>query len=218
MRHIERVAKPEILEKKEEEWISKFLASEKSRPDSSKYGNPKIRERLHTMSHGKCFYCETLLEAGTAKEIDHFIEVAEDKSLAYRWDNLYLACSNCNAKVPNRSIPASSVLDPCHDTDEEIAKHLTFEDETIQTVANSKKGLDTIRKYKLGSELLDRMRGKKLHKFNNTLIEFLLLQQGSPFSDKQKQILHDFANADRPYSLMFKTLIAKYEDVLGEIE
>ena len=78
MRHIERLPEPAILKEKHDEWQEKFdkakKKNSKARPDSSKYGNPKIRKNLEDSSYGKCFYCESKL-SGASKEIDHFIEV-----------------------------------------------------------------------------------------------------------------------------------------------
>ncbi|MFP4342947.1 MAG: HNH endonuclease, partial [Cyclobacteriaceae bacterium] len=118
--------KPGILEEKEETWRESFVNSDKKRPDNNKYAHLQIRNTLNSMSFYKCFYCERKLK-GVAQEIDHFIEVAERRDLAYDWENLYLACDNCNNKLPNRSISVTEVLDPCRDKDEVIQEHLTFE-------------------------------------------------------------------------------------------
>ena len=102
MRHIERLPEPAILKEKHDEWQEKFdkakKKNSKARPDSSKYGNPKIRKNLEDSSYGKCFYCESKL-SGASKEIDHFIEVTINPKMAYTWANLYLSCSNCNDKA-----------------------------------------------------------------------------------------------------------------------
>ena len=102
MRHIDRLPKPDILEKKQDEWLEKYLKKRESnpsaRPDSSKYGNPSVKKCLHSCSFGKCFYCETKLNERSI-EIDHFKEVHFFPELAYTWGNLYMSCSNCNDKV-----------------------------------------------------------------------------------------------------------------------
>ncbi|OQX80987.1 MAG: hypothetical protein B6D64_02470 [Bacteroidetes bacterium 4484_276] len=62
MIHINRLPKPDILTRKEKEWTEKFLASDKKRPDNSKYGHKEIRTQLNSMSYHKCFYCERKLK------------------------------------------------------------------------------------------------------------------------------------------------------------
>jgi uncharacterized protein (TIGR02646 family) len=101
MRYLERLSKPAILEQKEMEWVAAFLVSpEKKRPDNSKYGHKSIREQLNSMSFHKCFYCECKLK-GIPSEIDHYVEVAERRDLAFAWENLFMACTNCNNKIGN---------------------------------------------------------------------------------------------------------------------
>jgi hypothetical protein len=156
MIYIKRLPKPAILVQKEAEWTENFLNSEKKRPDNSKYAHPEIKQQLHTMSFNKCFYCERILK-GVPKEIDHYIEVADEKGreLAYNWENLYLACDNCNNKVPHKNIAVTAALNPCKNTNEEIAQHLTFEDEIITTVNHSEIGLNTIQKFRLNSGIFE---------------------------------------------------------------
>lgn len=210
MIHIERMEEPDILIQKKEEWTHKFIASGKPRPDSSKYGHKDIRNALFTMSHNKCYYCENILK-GKPKEIDHFIEVAENKELAFEWSNLYLSCSNCNKKMANRSISTNEALDPCIDTDDEIEKHIFFEAEQITYL--TEKGEKTIRKYRLSAERLDFLRLKELQRFTEKLItiQFLINQEGGrEMSEDEKESLKRFARADNNFSFMFSKLLKKY--------
>jgi hypothetical protein len=59
MRAIKRLPEPQILIDKKKQWLDNFLASGKPRPDSNKYAHKDIRRDLISMSHHKCFYCET---------------------------------------------------------------------------------------------------------------------------------------------------------------
>ncbi len=209
MRHIKRLSEPNILVRKKKEWKEKFIASDKNQPDSSKYGHREIKAALFTMSHNKCYYCEGLLK-GTIKEIDHFIEVSEDKSLAFEWTNLFLSCDNCNNKIPNRSLSVSDVLNPCVDTDDEIEKHISFEDEQITFLTD--KGDNTIKKFRLSEERLDYLRIKQLQIFAEKLIAIQnsMNQDGRKMSETEKESLKRFAKADKSYSLMFAKYLKKH--------
>ncbi|MCU0389659.1 MAG: HNH endonuclease [Thermoflexibacter sp.] len=213
MRHIDRLTEPSILSKKKEEWTKKFIESGRERPDNSKYGHLEIHVLLGAMSFHKCFYCETMLK-GTPKEIDHFIEVVENKELAFEWTNLYLACDNCNDKLPNRIIDTSDVLNPCRHTDEEIKTHLTFEDEVISSKNNSILGLRTIQKYKLDSGKLDYLRGIALKRFHQELIKIQqnqIQENGRSMNEQEREKLRQFTQRNQPYSLMFEILLEKYQ-------
>lgn len=215
MRHLERLPKPRILAEKEAEWQDKYeeklALNPKARPDNTKYAHKEIKDTLNAMSYGKCFYCETKLSSDI-QEVDHFVEVAIDHSKAYDWENLYLACSNCNNKIDHRVIPVDSVLDPCSDSDEEIQRHITFVDELICAVDASEKGMRTIKKYKLGTELLNMKRGKWLRNLMKDVIgiDEKMRQEGrTETTEEERRYLRHFMSPDQPYSLMCEVFIKK---------
>lgn len=222
MRHIERLLKPRKLVDKEAEWQAqyeaKLAANPKARPDHSKYAHQQIEDLLYEMSNGKCFYCEYKVPKGD-REVDHFVEVAIDPSKAYDWDNLYFSCSNCNDKLDHLTIPVTNVLNPCRDSDEEIQRHITFVEEQIRPVDASKKGLDTIKKYKLDSELQDLRRGRCLRSLMGKVIKIqkeMIAEGRHDLSEEEKRSILNYMSPDQPYSLMcevyiktnFKQLIA----------
>ena len=213
MRHIERLSIPQILANKHDEWQAKYeeklVEHPKARPDGSKYGHKDIRERLNSCSFNKCFYCESKL-TGALREIDHYIEVSIDHSKAYDWDNLYLSCSNCNDKIDHNVIPVTDALNPCVDSDEEIQEHITFEKECICSQPGSAKGLKTIQKFKLDSDVLDLRRSKWLTKLATKAIQIdntMKAENRTIPTEEEKNIIHRFMQIDQPYSLMCEIYI-----------
>lgn len=216
MRHIERLPIPLILANKHDEWQAKYeerlAVNPKARPDSSKYGHNDIRERLNSCSFNKCFYCESKLK-GTLKEIDHYIEVSIDHSKAYDWDNLYLSCSNCNDKFDHNAIPVTEALNPCVDSDEEIQRHITFEKECICSQPGSEKGLKTIQKFKLDSEVLDLRRSRWLNKLATKAIDIdndMKADNRTIPTEEEKNAIRLFMQKDQPYSLMCEIYIRQH--------
>jgi uncharacterized protein (TIGR02646 family) len=216
MIHIDRLPIPAILQEKQVEWQekydSKLETDPKARPDSSKYAHKQIKDTLYAMSNGKCFYCETML-SGVNKEVDHFIEVAIDHSKAYTWENLYLACTNCNDKLDNNAIPVTEVLDPCKDSDEEIQRHITFVEEQICALNGSGKGLKSIKKYKLNSDLLDLRRGRWLNHLKNeaiTIQERMIAEGRNTTTEAERNTILRYMSPDQPYSLMCEVYIKRY--------
>ena len=212
MRHIDRLPKPEILEKKEQEWTEKFLVSDKDRPDSSKYGHREIRGTLGSMSHHKCFYCEKNLK-GESAQIDHYIEVSINKTKAFEWENLYLSCEKCNKKLNHNTISVTETLNPCLDSDEEIQNHISFVKDEIIPKNDSLKGKKTIQKYKLDSPDLDLLRLKELSKFYSVLDairENQISKNGRAINENEKLILINFAQSNHQFSLMFLVLLQTY--------
>jgi len=212
MRGLERLPEPQILVDRKGIWLSKFLASGNKRPDSNKYGHPTVLTQLNSMSFHKCFYCETKLK-GAPKEIDHQVEVSVDKNLAYEWTNFFLSCDNCNNKIPHNIISICDALDPCINTDEFIEEHLTFNKELIVPKNNSGIGLNTIKKYRLDTELLDTRRLKQISLLQDLLLEIRknqISENRSNLTSEEIYIINSFKRIDNPYSLMFKVLIEKY--------
>jgi hypothetical protein len=212
MRHLERLPKPDKLIQKENEWTETFIESGKLRPDNSKYGHKDILADLNAISYWKCFYSEQKLK-GIPKEIDHHIEVSERKDLAYDWDNLYLSSTICNNKLPNKTISVNDVLNPFTNSDEEIEAHLTFEDGCITAKDGSKLGFDTIKKYRLNSELLDSLRDKQLiqfYKVLNVISHNQIKENRQTINEDEKDALRRFAQPDHSFSLMFRLLLKKH--------
>lgn len=216
MKHIDRLDVPKILAKNQKKWEEayrkKLATNPKSRPDSSKYAHKDIRGQLMNMSYGKCFYCESQLK-DEPKEVDHYIEVTCDKGKAYEWNNLYLACLNCNDKADHNSIPVTDALDPCSDSDETIRENITFDNEIIQAVPGSPKGLATIKKFRLNSELLDRKRGKWLNRIDKDVREILLSmydENRREMTEEEKNLLLQYLQPTSCYSLMSEIYFKKY--------
>lgn len=212
MRGLTRLPEPRILTSRKIIWTTSFIASGKDRPDSSKYAHSEIKTQLYSMSHTKCFYCETKLK-GKTKEVDHHIEVSVDKNLSYEWTNLYLSCDSCNNKIPHSVIPVTDVLDPISNSDIEIRAHLTFEDELIEPLNNSALGLLTIKKYRLDSEVLDTRRLKSLKNFYKIIFQISknqVAEKRTTLTQNEINAIHKFDRIDNSFSLMFKVIIDKY--------
>jgi hypothetical protein len=214
MRNLSRIEKPAILVKNHDKWTASFIASEKERPDNTKYGHAEIRSQLNRISFNKCFYSEVKFVAESEGQIDHYVEVSENKNLAFDWDNLFLSHKDSNQGKPNNlTIPVINTLNPFSHTDEEIEQHLTFEDECITAKSNSVIGLNTIQKYKLDKDIYNTLRSKHLRKFEQILIQILKNQNTEKrdfLTQMELEALHRFAQPDHSFSLMFRTLLKRH--------
>ena len=211
MRGLQRLPEPQILIDRKVTWLSKLVASGKTRPDSSKYAHESVKIQLNSMSFNKCLYCETKLK-GKRKEIDHQIEVSVNINLSFEWTNLFLSCDNCNNKIPHSTISISDTLNPCIHSDEEIMEHITFDDEIIKPKNNSLFGLKTIQKYRLDTEILDTRRLKSLKLFYKLILEIKKNQVNesrNTLTPEELNAINQFKMINHSYSLMFRILIEK---------
>lgn len=211
MIRIEREPEPGILASKKAQWQQKFLEKRRkqptARPDSSKYAHRDIKSALVRMSHGKCFYCESKPVDGG--EVDHYVEVAADPSLAFDWRNLYLSCRRCNQAKRKVGVSVDECVDPC-DPDSNPEDDLTFDDEAIRPHKGSTRGRATIRKYGLDSPLLDLQRSRALRELERAralIQERRIADKGSPLTADERETLLCFGQPERPFSAMLRVAL-----------
>jgi uncharacterized protein (TIGR02646 family) len=69
------------------------------RGNKFKYNEEHIVKTLWEMQHEKCCYCENKIPLkGHSKAVEHFVPKAKVKEFTNDWDNLLLACAQCNGK------------------------------------------------------------------------------------------------------------------------
>lgn len=209
MRYLKRLDKPQVLEEKQKIWTDKFIESGKKRPSSKQYDHETIKDELAKISLNKCFYTEVLFSNLSEAQVDHHVEIAEDKSKTFDWENLYLAHEKSNVgKSSNKVIPNSETLNPFIDNDEEIEKHLCFIDNNIRGI--SEKGLKTIQKYNLNKSIFNGLRAAELIKFYKVWLAIGENKSNRDFTDLEKQALKLFAQPDAPFSLMFRLILKQH--------
>lgn len=211
---IRRLPAPEVLTEKNAEWTADFLAKRAGeaglRPNKRRYAHRDVFDVLAAMSHYKCFYCEQSIKPPANAEVDHHVEVAERPDLAFAWENLYLACSDCNRrKLTNKQIPTTACVDPC-DPAVNPLDHLSFNDELVVTRDGSSRGAETIRKYRLDRPDLDGLRAKELkwlHKAALAIDARMIADGRKVRQPAEDELLRSFAQSDHPFSHMLRVAL-----------
>jgi uncharacterized protein (TIGR02646 family) len=112
---VTRTAEPEVLARLGPGWVRahvKDVQEEKAKLNFGEgvYGHDDVRWALRQMQHSKCCYCEVHMDEYTPRHVEHWRPKAAVKQdddalelkpgyywLAYKWDNLFLACTLCNS-------------------------------------------------------------------------------------------------------------------------
>lgn len=105
MRKIERSAAPEILKTNWKIWGEEYKAKKEENNSHSftwkQVNNVKVNHSilpfLQKISDNHCHYCDGYPPGKADETIDHFKPKGKPEfyHLAYQWENLYLACADC---------------------------------------------------------------------------------------------------------------------------
>lgn len=85
--------------------------------DKDVWNSPKIKKPLKDalleMSHGKCVYCECMLNIESKDvTIDHFLAKSTNPNEVVNWENLFPSCLRCNRE---KGAYEGKIVNPCKD-------------------------------------------------------------------------------------------------------
>lgn len=138
--------------------------------------------------------------------MDHRVEVSADPTLAFTWSNLYLSCHMCQQTLDEGTVSRASCVDPCDPATDPV-QHIRFDDGVVQGVTG--RGVATVRKYKLDSDAHTWRRYQALAVVLRALGVAEHRQRSSTLSDGEKAELWRLADAQHPYSSMFRCALEK---------
>lgn len=181
--------------------------------DAGVYGHPTVKQALIAAQHGKCCFCER--KTGEGGDVEHFrpkAAVRQNRNtpllrpgyywLAYDWDNLLLACSECNQRHKKNLFP---LLDPntrarshndaviaeeplfLNPAQEDSTLHISFRKEIAFAVRGNRRGKETLAALALNRANLLEVRRDKLKIL--ILMRQILDSHAKLSSDRQGRVL-----------------------------
>jgi DNA-directed RNA polymerase subunit RPC12/RpoP len=209
MRTNKKGPEPEILAANKERWTAECLADRSSDTKRYRYRHPEIKEALKNETYVKCVYCESKIGHNTPGDVEHKIPTSVDPTQNFEWNNLTIACTECNRRKSNYFSRAKPFLDPYAAGVEGRVRHYgpvmgwppaDGESEvTIKTLA-----LDTVDR----AELLSR-KVEKIEALNN-LVARLTAEQGI-VADVLRVSLLRMRGHDAEYSGMIDEICKQYQ-------
>lgn len=85
---------PPKLRAKQKAWTQRW--KDGPRDWATKAAREALKQALGPMTHGKCAFCEGLLDAQSHFEIEHYIAKTIEPDLVFEWTNLFPSCGKCN--------------------------------------------------------------------------------------------------------------------------
>lgn len=123
MRNIPKLPEPPILASKKDEW-NNAVKINPSGHNKNKYRHPDIKATLCSETNDKCVYCESKIGHNCPGDIEHKIPKSRRPDLIFEWDNLTIACNECNRRKLGYYEPSCMFLDPNTDDVENMLQHL----------------------------------------------------------------------------------------------
>lgn len=103
MRKLKKLPKPQVLVDNAATWTKEYCAclsagQTPSQQIATRYKDPTIKAALEEETYGKCVYCESKIKHISYGDIEHILPKNKDArpDLYVEWDNLTLACEQCN--------------------------------------------------------------------------------------------------------------------------
>lgn len=124
MRTVTKQPIPEVLSENASDWLAEYVADPGSETKRNRYRHPDIKRSLRTETAWKCVYCESKIGHTSPGDIEHKIPSSKDVNLHFDWENLTVACTECNRRKSAYLIPDFEFLDPYKDTPETCLVHV----------------------------------------------------------------------------------------------
>jgi hypothetical protein len=217
MRKIAKLPEPRILTEKKAEWKAALLA-EPSETNRYRYRDNEIKPTLLTETSGKCVYCESKIGHNCPGDIEHKIPKSILPELSFQWDNMTIACSECNRRKSQYYDPNCMFLDPNIDDVEKMVQHLG---PLIFSCPGNKRSEVTIRTLELDSANGRKaLFGRKVEKLEHIrhLVERTACETNRLIKDFLLQELTESYDASSEYSGMVKAYVDGLPDSWPRID
>lgn len=123
MRRIAKLKEPAILPHSKAQWEA-ALSANPSETNCHRYRHPDIKKSLLAETNDKCVYCESKIGHNCPGDIEHKIPKSKRPDLIFNWDNMTIACNECNRRKAQYYDTSCMFLDPYTDDVENLVQHV----------------------------------------------------------------------------------------------
>lgn len=209
MRHISKVAEPNVLSSNKANWLTDYKADKTNETRKYRYRHPDIKGQLKTETGFKCIYCESKIGHNTPGDVEHIIPSSKNEELHFEWDNLTIACTECNRRKNDYYEQGEEFLNPYADNDlEDLIEH-------FGPIVNWRNGHAraeiTVKILELNKPTRVQLILRKIEKIEdtNTLIERYISEQNPILRQIHKLQLEQMTLVDAEFSGMVRSLITQ---------
>ncbi len=124
MRKLAKLAIPDLLAQKASNWLNEYKNDQGNSTKRYRYRDQAIKSTLKNETFNKCVYCESKIGHNTPGDVEHKIPTSKNIDLHFDWNNLTIACTECNRRKNDYYSASDSFLDPYLDDVEDLVLHL----------------------------------------------------------------------------------------------
>lgn len=124
MRRIVKAICPNVLAQNGDRWLREYLEDPTSETRKYRYRHPEIKQRLREETNAKCVYCESKIGHNTPGDTEHIKPISRASREIFVWQNLTIACTECNRRKSDYYDVNCMLLNPYTDDVEQMLVHL----------------------------------------------------------------------------------------------
>lgn len=123
MRCLEKLEEPAVLRASAEKWKAEHLEEPDNATKKYRYRHRDIKDTLVKETGWKCVYCESKIGHTTPGDIEHKVPTSKRPERRFVWENLTVACTECNRRKNDYYDEDCAFLDPYEDLVEDLLIH-----------------------------------------------------------------------------------------------
>jgi len=205
VRKLVKLPEPQILRDKNDEWKS-ALSVDDSDTNKNHYNHKEIKQILYLETHDKCVYCESKIGSNCPGDIEHKIPKKKRVDLIFEWDNMTLACTECNRRKGEYYEPDCMFLDPYNDDVENLVQHLG---PIVFNLPGNKRSEVTLKTLELSSKGRAKLIDRKMERLETmrNLVERIASEKNPTLKPMLRAELDEYCSVSSEFSGMVKAYV-----------
>ena len=209
MRQLVKLQCPEILGASGAAWLCAFLDDPTNQTKRFRYRHTSIKARLKSETFGKCVYCESKIGHNTPGDVDHIIPVSKNPERIFVWENMTIACAECNRRKGDYFEPECMFINPY---DDEVENELIHLGPVVSWVPGNSRAEVSVRRLELNSQSRIELVIRKIEKIVevDNLIERTNGEQNLILKRLLELQLDSLMSPESEFSAMVQSVVGAY--------
>lgn len=198
---------PAVLRDNGERWGEEYLTAKTNQVMTDtiryRYRHPQIKTTMREETSDKCAYCESKITHTYPGDIEHILPASDFPELVCNWENLTLACGECNRRKSNYYSAEQPLINPYQD---DPKRHLFAAGTLIFGKTGNAKGNLAQLKLELNRTALLERRKERIDSLNNLANRYTQEPDGELKNLLGNELKKEMAN-DKEYAFTSRAFL-----------